>query len=58
MEQSTNKRKELRKGDYKQEDYAVFRWFISERSQNIPTDGVLIKENPLQYANELAFDEF
>ena len=51
MKQSTSKRNKLREGDCKQVDYIVFRCFIPKRSQNISTDGVLITEKPLQYAN-------
>ena len=58
MEQCSNKRKKLRKSDYKQVNDIIFKWFLSKRSQNIPIDGVFIKENALQYAKELRFNEF
>ena len=44
LEQSPNKRKILRSSDYERVDHAVFKWFLSKRSQNIPIDGVFIKE--------------
>ena len=58
LEQCSNKRKKLRESDYKRVDDVVFKWFLSKRSQDIPIDGVFIKEKALQYAKELGFNEF
>ena len=48
----------LRESNYKRVDDVVFKWFLSKRSQDIPIDGVFIKEKALQYAKELGFNEF
>ena len=58
LEQCFNKRKKLRESDYKWVDDVVFNWFLSKRSQDIPSDGVFIKEKTLQWAKELGFNEF
>ena len=44
LEQSSSKRKKLRDSDYERLDHVVLRWFLSQRSENIPADGVFIKE--------------
>ena len=58
LEQCSNKGKELRDSNYKRVDDVIFKWFLSKRSQDIPIDGVFIKEKALQYAKELGFNEF
>ena len=58
LKQCSDKRKKLRESDYKRVDNVVFRWLLSERSQDIPIDGIFIKEKALQYAKELGFNEF
>ena len=58
LKQCSDKRKKLRESDYKRVDNVVFKWFLSERSQDIPIDGIFIKEKALQYAKELGFNEF
>ena len=45
---STNpKRNKMRSGKYDYVDKAIFQWFLVKRSQNVPTDGVLLKEKAL-----------
>ena len=45
LEQSS-KRKMLKNNNYKQLDHINYiRWFLSQRSENIPTDGVFMKES-------------
>ena len=34
-------------------DKAVYTWFISKQSQNIATDGVILKEKALEFAKAL-----
>ena len=34
----------MRDSDYERLDHVVLRWFLSQRSENIPADGVFIKE--------------
>ena len=58
LEQCSNKRKKLRGSDYKQVYDVVFKSFLSKRSQDIPIDGVLIKEKALKYAREMGFNKF
>ena len=54
----TGEVKKLRESDVDKLFQVVFRWFISKRSQNIPIDGMLIKEKALSYAKELGFVDF
>ena len=37
----------LRESNYKRVDDSVFKWFLSKRNQDIPTDGIFIKEKAL-----------
>ena len=37
---------------------AVLKWFRRLRSENVPVNGVLIKENALHFAKELTFENF
>ena len=39
-------------------DKAVFKWFSLQRSQNVPTDGPILKEKALQFAKSLNFPTF
>lgn len=55
---SNSKRQKIRSGDFNDVDTTVYKWFISKRSQNIPIDGVLLKEKAMQYAKELGHKEF
>ena len=57
-DKSSNKRKKLRESDYERVDKVVFKWFLAQRSQNVPIDGVFVKEKALQYAKELGFKDF
>ena len=52
-DKSSNKR-----SDYERVDKVVFKWFLAQRSQNLPIDGVFVKEKALQYAKELGFKDF
>ena len=58
LEQSSSKRKKLRDSNYEWLDHVVFRWFLSQRSQNILIDGIFIKEKALQYGKEFCYNEF
>ena len=40
------KRKKMRTGGYEDIDKAKFQWFLAKRSQNVPTDGDLLKDRP------------
>ena len=46
----TAKRKKLRTGAYDDVDQAVFKWFNSKRSQQIPIDGPMLKEKAIDFA--------
>ena len=35
----------------------MFRWFLSQRNQNIPTNSVFIREKALQHSKELGYKE-
>ena len=38
-------------------NHVVFRWFLSQRNQNIPTNSVFIREKAFQHAKELGYKE-
>ena len=46
------KRQKLRTVDHKTLDTAVFKWFLSLQSQNVPLSGAIIQEKVSQYAKE------
>ena len=50
-------RKNARCGNYGKVDRTIYNWFIDNRSQEIPIDGVIIKEKALEFAKELGFTE-
>ena len=50
--------KKLREKDSYKLDHAVFCWLISKRDENIPIDGMMIKEKILSYVKELEFEDF
>ena len=54
----SSKKRELRESDFEKLGNVVFRWFLSKWSQNIPTDGNLIKEKVITYAKELGYNNF
>ena len=46
------------RGNYEKVDKTVYNWFIDKRSQEIPKDGVIIKEKALEFAKALGVTEF
>ena len=55
---SNIKRQKLRPGDHETSDTAVFKWFLSLRSQNVPLPGATIQEKASHYAKELSIENF
>ena len=51
-------RKKLKKSDNKDLDEAVFTWFKNARSNNIPVNGIIIKEKALSLAKRLELRDF
>ena len=51
--QVNSSRKKLKKSDNKDLDEAVFTWFKNVRSNNIPVNGIIIKEKALSLAKSL-----
>ena len=51
-------RKKLKKSDNKDLDEAVFTWFKNVRSNNIPVNGIIIKEKGLRLAKSLELKDF
>ena len=51
-------RKKLKKNDDKDLDEAVFTWFKSSRSNNIPVNRIIIKEKALSLAKSLELTDF
>ena len=45
--------KNMRCGNYKKVDKAIWNWFVRKRSQKTPTDGTIVKEESLEFAKEL-----
>ena len=43
---------------YNQVNKAVLKWFKRLRPENVPANGVLIKEKALYFAKELNFENF
>ena len=59
LEKGNNvKRQKLRTWDHETLDTAVFKWFLSLRSQNVPLSGAIIQEKTSQYAKELSIEHF
>ena len=50
--------KKLRTGIHEKLDEAIFKWFLSARSQNVPIGGVVFKAKTLEYAKEIGLDDF
>ena len=51
-------RKKLKKSDNKDLDEAIFTWFKNARSNNIPVNGIIIKEKALSRAKNLELTNF
>ena len=58
LEQSSSNAKKMQGCDYEQVDKAVFKWFSLQRSQNVPTDGPILKDKALQFAKTFNFPTF
>ena len=57
LEKGNNvKRQKLRTGDHETLDTAVFKCFLSLRSQNVPLSGAIFQEKASQYAKGLSID--
>ena len=57
-DQVNSSRKKLKKSDNKDLDEAVFTWFKNARSNNIPFNGIIIKENAQSLAKSLELTDF
>ena len=51
FEKSSNKKRNIRNGNFTEVDLAVFKWFVSQRSKNIPIDGILLREKAKMHKN-------
>ena len=56
--QVNSSRKKQKKSDNKDLDEAVFTWFKNARSDNIPVNGIIIKEKALSPAKSLELTDF
>ena len=52
------KRQKLRTGNFEMVDKAIFNWFLSMRSQNVPFTTAMIQEKALTFAKELNVENF
>lgn len=52
------KRKNLKAGKHDNLDKAVFKWFMSARSNNIPVSGLVLQEKASDLAKTLGIDDF
>ena len=52
------KRQKLRTGDHETLYTAVFKWFLSLRSQNVPLSGATNQEKSSQYATKRSIETF
>ena len=50
--------KKLRTGGYDDVDQAVFKWFNSKRSQQIPIDWPMLKEKAIDFAKAINKPDF
>ena len=48
----------LRTGIHEKLDEAIFKWFLSARSQNVLIGAVVFKAKTLEYAKEIGLDDF
>ena len=56
--QVNSSRKKLKKRDYKDLDEDVFTWFKYARSDNIPINGIIVKEKALRLAKKPRVNRF
>ena len=52
------KRQNLRTGNFEMVEKAVYNWFLSMRSQNVPLSAVMIQEKTLTFAKESIVETF
>ena len=52
------KRQNLRTGNFEMVEKAVYNWFLSMRSQNVPLSTVMIQEKTLTFAKESIVETF
>ena len=50
--------KRVKVDTYDQVNKAVLQWFVRMRSENVPVNGILIKEKALYFAQELKVEKF
>ena len=53
-----SKRKKLRTENFENVDEAIFTWFVAKRSQQIPIDGITLKEKALKFEEAYGELEF
>ena len=58
LEESAPSTKKLRRCQYEKVDKALFEWFLSQSSQNMPIDGSMIQEKGLFFAKKLEIPDF
>ena len=58
FQQGSATMKRVKIDTYDQVNEAVLKWVKSLRSENVPVNGVLIKEKALYFAKELTFENF
>ena len=58
LEERAPSTKKLRGCQYEKVDKALFEWFVLQRSQNLPTDGSMIQEKGLFFAEKLEIPDF
>ena len=59
LEKGSNiKRQKLRTGNFEMVGKAIFNWFLSMRSQNVPLSAAMIQEKALTFAKELNVENF
>ena len=58
LQQISSNTKKLWGCDYEQVSTAILKWFSLQRSQNIPINGTMIKEEALFFAETFNFPNF
>ena len=50
--------KNARCGNYEKVDKEIYNWFVGKRSQEIPIDGIIIKQKALEFAKAMGITKF
>ena len=52
------KRQRIKEGNHEHVNLACYKWLLSQRSENIPINGVVLQEKALDFAKKLNIEKF